>query len=229
MPAIELLNPQAHGQLRLRPARAETPHFVQILVPEFITAAICCPLVFSKDAATGAFYAGAMFGFKPGENLLGTVEERGGFEPLMIQREGFFLSEQHIAIDREHARFSDGEGEPLFDDARQPGTSLRAIQRTLGQIHAGIEQTNSFIAALGELKLIEPIDVSLTFGSERLTLQGLYAVSLDRLRDLDDQSALRLFRTGHLQLAYTMAGSLHHIGRLARLRHRAQGAATRAT
>jgi hypothetical protein len=220
MSTIELLNPQAHGHLRVRPVRADTPHFVQILAPEFTAASVCCPMMFSKDSATGAFYAGAMFGFKPGENLLGTAAERGGFEPLMLQREGFFLSEQHIAIDRDHARFSDRDGEPLFDDAREPGTSLRAIQRTLGEIHAGIERTKSFIAALGELKLIEPIDVSLNFGGERVTLQGLYTVSLDRLRDLDDQAVLRLFRAGHLQLAYTMAASLHHIGRLARLRHR---------
>ena len=31
--------------------------------------------------------------------------------------------------------------------------------------------------------------------------------------------ALRLFRAGHLQLAYVMAMSLRHLGRLARLRN----------
>jgi len=44
-------------------------------------------------------------------------------------------------------------------------------------------------------------------------------VSLDRLRDVDDAAALRLFRAGHLQLAYTMAGSLKQVPRLARLRN----------
>jgi hypothetical protein len=215
---IELLNPQTHGHLRLRPSGADTPHFVQILVPEFMHAAVCCPILFTKDAGTGGFYAGAMFGFKPGESLMRTAAERGGFDPLMLQREGFFLSERHIAIDREHARFSDRDGESLFDDAGQPGASLRAIQRTLGEIHTGIEQTKSFIDALADLKLIEPIDISLDFGGERLTLQSLYTVSLDRLRDLDDHIVVRLFRDGHLQFAYAMAGSLKHIGRLAQLR-----------
>jgi len=220
VPAIELLNPQTHGHLRLRPPGADMPHFVQILVPEFTHAAVCCPILFTKDDGTGAFYAGAMFGFKPGENLLRTAAERGGFDPLMRQREGFFLSERHIAIDRDHARFSDREGESLFDDSGQPGTCLRAVQRTLGEIHGGIEQTKAFIAALATLKLIEPIDVSLEFAGERLTLQSLYTVSLDRLRDLDDHIVVRLFREGHLQFAYTMAGSLKHIGRLAQLRQR---------
>jgi hypothetical protein len=68
--------------------------------------------------------------------------------------------------------------------------------------------------------LIEPIDISLTFADgERLSLQGLYTVSLDRLRDVDDAAALRLFRAGHLQLVYTMAGSLRHLGRFARVRN----------
>jgi hypothetical protein len=220
MPTIELLNPQAHGHLRLRAVTVATPHFVQILAPEFALAAAWCPILFTKDATTGAFYAGAMFGFKAGENLLGTTAE-AGFVPLTLQREGFFMSDRHIAIDRDHARFSDREGEPLFDDAREPGESLRAIQRTLGELHTGLEQTKSFIEALTSRRLVEPIDISIGAGAGRLRLEGLFTVSLDRLRDLDDVNALQLFRAGHLQLAYTMATSLRQISRLARLRERA--------
>jgi hypothetical protein len=216
---IELLNPQTHGHLRLRNVTAATPHFVQVLAPEFAAAAAFCPILFTKDATTGAFYAGAIFGFKAGENLLGSSAD-GSFVPLMLQRDGFFMSDRHIAIDREHARFSDREGEPLFDEAREPGAQLRAIQRTLGEIHNGLELTKSFIDALAGLKLIEAIDISIGAGAGRVRLDGLFTVSLDRLRDLDDSNALRLFRAGHLQLAYTMYSSLKQIGRLARLRER---------
>jgi len=219
--AIELLDPRQHGHLRLRATTPEVPHFVQILAPEFPAAAACCRILFTKDTTTGGFFAGAMFGFKPGENLLASLEDRGGFNPLMVQREGFFISEQNIAIDPGHARFSETEGEPLFDGAQQPADGLRAVQRTLGSIHQGLEQTRAFIAALLELMLIESIDISLGFADgERLSLQGLYTVSLDRLRDVDDPTALRLFRAGHLQLAYVMAASLRHLGRPARLRNR---------
>ena len=225
MPNLELLSPQSHGHLRMLPAERSPPHFVQILASEFAAAATCCPILFTKDASSGGFYAGAMFGFKPGENLLGAANERGGFVPLMLQREGFFLSERHIAIQPDHARFSVTEGVPLFDDSQQPGIALRAIQRTLGEIHGGLEQTAAYITALTELKLIESIDISLNFANgERVTLQGLYTVSLDRLRDVDDAVAVRLFRQGHLQLAYTMAASLRQIPRLARLRDSGSGA-----
>lgn len=223
MAKVELLNHQNHGHLRLRKAPEDVPHFVQIFASEFSVAAACCPVLFTKDPGTGEFYAGAVFGFKPGENLVGGLDERGGYIPLVLQREGFFLAERNVAIDSEHARFSDTEGEPLFNAAREPGDSLRVIQRVLGEIHTGMEQLKSFVAALVELKLIEPIEVSLAFpDGERVSLQGLYTVSLDRLRALDDAAALQLFRSGHLQLAYIMAASLKQIPRLARRRMRAK-------
>ena len=46
-------------------------------------------------------------------------------------------------------------------------------------------------------------------------------MSLDALRDIDDAAALRLFRAGHLQLAYTMSASLQQIQILAQLRNQA--------
>jgi hypothetical protein len=66
---------------------------------------------------------------REGENLLGSVES-GGFQPLMLQRDGFFLSEKHIAIDRGHPRFSETDGDPLFDAAQQPADAL-AIAREI--------------------------------------------------------------------------------------------------
>lgn len=221
MATPELLDSRQHARLRLRAVPLQPPHFLQVLAGEFSAAATCCPVLFTKDTTNGEFFAGAMFGFKPGENFIGTAEESGGFDPLMLRREGFFISGQQIAIDREHARFSETEGEPLFDESGAPAPALRDVQRILGEIHSGLEQTQAFIAALTELRLIEPIDISLTFtDGERLSLQGLYTVSLDRLRDVDDAAALRLFRAGQLHLAYAMAGSLRHLGRLARLRNK---------
>jgi hypothetical protein len=220
LPHVELLDSESHRHLRLCSKTDAAPHFVQIVVSEFTTAAACCPILFTKEAATGNFYAGAMFGFKPGESFMEELTARGGFNPLSLQREGFFIAGEHIAIERGNARFSETDGEPLFDDAQQPASCLRQIQRALGQLQAGIKATQAFIRALADLQLIEPIDISLTFGGELLTLQGLYTVSQDAIRELDDNSALRLLRSGDLQLAHTMHASLKQIPVLAQLRNR---------
>jgi SapC protein len=220
-PRLELLSPDRHRQLRLRRLEEAAPHFVQIVTSEFAAAAASCPILFSKDPATGEFYAAAVFGFKPGESFFDDLRSRGGFTPLTLQRDGFFISGEHISIDRNNPRFSATEGERLFDEARLPSVSLRSIQRSLGELQAGLEQTKAFIHSLTECDLIEAIDIGLTFnGGEHLALRGLYTVSLDALRELDDATALRLFRSGHLQLACIVSASLKQIPILAQLRDR---------
>ena len=217
----ELLSPQDHGQLRLLPRSGVEPHFVEIVPSEFVAAAIACPILFSKNSGTGAFYAGAVLGLKPDEGALKSIEERGGFEPLSLQRDGFFISGERMAIDRANPRFSEVEGELLFDEAQQPSRTLRLIQRALGQLHEGIKQTAGLVRDLMNLKLLEPIDVSLSFDDgQRLKLEGLYTVSRDSLRELEDVHVLRLFRSGHLELAYTIAGSLNQLAVLAHVRNR---------
>lgn len=216
----ELLNPTDHGRLRVRPGSNAVSHFVQIVLSEFRAAATTCPILFTKDATSGAFYAGAMLGFKPGEALPRTAAERAGFDPLNFIRDGFFVSGDRIAIDRSNPRFTEDDGEPLFDGDQQPTARLRHIQRALRDLHAGLDQTQRFIQVLGRLKLIEPIDISLKFDSgERISLEGLYTVSLDSLRALDDKEVLELFRAGYLQLSYTMNLSLNQIAVLAHLRN----------
>jgi hypothetical protein len=60
-----------------------------------------------------------------------------------------------IAIDRDHVRLGEPEGEPLFDDAHEPGKPVRAIQRTRDVIHAGLERTKSLIEELAMSKLLD--------------------------------------------------------------------------
>lgn len=217
----EILNSADHGRLRMRVPSGAVPHFVQIVLAEFRAAAACSPILLTKDATTGEFYAGALLGFKPGEALRRTLGERAGFQPLNVIRDGFFISGEQVAIDRDNPRFSETEGEPLFDGDGQPTVHLRQIQRALRDLHEGLEKTQRFIQTLGGLKLIEPIDVSLKFDSgERLTLQGLYTVSMDSLGATDEAEVLKLFRAGYLQHAYTMNVSLNQIAMLAHIRNR---------
>ena len=219
---LELLSAEAHRHLRVRETPGGVPHFVQVVAAEFASAAACCPILLTKNAGTGQFYAGAMFGFEPGENLLGyTGAAAGAFTPLDFERQGFYISGDSIAVDPNHPRFSTADGEPLFDENGQPRERLRHMQRVLGALKAGVDETDAFIAALLQHRLIEPIDIDLSFDDGRsLALQGLYTVSLDSVADLDDAAALQLFRSGYLQLAYVMAASLKQISALAALRNR---------
>jgi hypothetical protein len=101
---------------------------------------------------------------------------------------------------------------------------MRRIQRALGLLVTGNEETERFIETLVGLRLIEPIDVSLKFDDgKKLQLDGLYTVSLDSIAELGDSDALMLFRKGYLLLAYTIAGSLRQIPVLANRRNERLG------
>jgi hypothetical protein len=218
------LDVREHARLRLRAMPPETPHFVEIVVSEFLAAAAVCPIFLTKNADTGSFYAGAMFGFRPGENLVAAAGERtAAYVPLDRQRAGFYVSGEDIAIDLDNPRFtsSEPEGEPLFEENGEPGPALRGIQRQLARLVEGKRETDAFIATLLELKLVEPIDISLQFDDgEKLVLQGLYTISQDGLHDLGDAEVLRLFRNGSLQSIYAATGSLKQVGELAERRNR---------
>jgi hypothetical protein len=223
MGRLEPLNLESHRLLRVRAPAREGRIFIQIVASEFEAATAACPILFSKSPETGQFYAGAMFGFRPEEPPLTAEDE---FVPHDIERQGFFIAGDEMAVDLEHPRISETTGEPLFDEDGQPTVPLRRVQRALGQLKVGIEFTDAFIRALLDLKLIEPIDISLRFDDgETLHLEGLYTISRDRLHDLEDADALSLFRNGYLQLAHVMIASLQHIRLMADRRNRrlAQG------
>ena len=223
MAELEPLNAEIHRLLRVGAPVPDGRNFVQIVPSEFAAAAATCPILFSKFPETGQFYAGAMFGFRAEEPPLAVDD---AFVPLDVERQAFFIAGEYLAIDPEHPRFSAPDAKPLFDDDAQPSDRLRRIQRALAQLALGVEPAQAFIRALLDLKLIEPIDISLRFDDgETLELQGLYTVARDTLQDLDDADALGLFRSGHLQLAYTMLASLEQIPLMAerRNRHLAQG------
>lgn len=220
MERVELLNGEIHAALRMRRSSREIGPFVRIVTSEFAAAAVACPMLFSKHSETGAFYVGALMGFKTGECLIDSPDGRPAFRPLEVDREGFFAMGENLAFDSAHDRFAGREGESLFDAQGAPTASLKAVQNALGRLMVGAEATDQFIAAMLAHRLIEPIDITLNFDDgERLRLDGLYTISLDALGDLDDATALDLFRAGHMRCAYAMVGSLQHIALMARRRN----------
>jgi len=219
---LELLGAARHAGLRLAEPPRGAPHFVQIVASEFVSAAAVCPIFLTKNAETGRFYAGAMFGFEPGESLLHADVGNGRlFTPLDLQRQGFFVTpDSQIAVDPAHPVFASGRGAELFESDGQPSSALRRVQHALAQLGAGVPETDGFIQALIGARLIEQVDVDLSFDDgQTLNLAGLYTVSLDTLGELGDTAALDFFRRGYLQLIYAMTASLKQVSRLAKLRN----------
>jgi hypothetical protein len=211
----EVLSVEQHSGLCFDPAARRPRQFAQIVASEFSEAALDHPVLFTKRADTGAFYAGALLSLVAGGSLVA-----GTFRPADMDREGFYVDAERIVIDRDHPQFAALGGEPLFDGEGAPSASLRQVQRALARLEAGLSATDQLIQRLLRVGVIEPIDINLSFDSgEKLVLQDLYTVSLDAIRDLPDQDVLTLLREGDLQLCFIQAQSVGHIRRMAQRRN----------
>jgi hypothetical protein len=221
MSNIVPLNSETHRSLRVfggASARyGDNQRFAQVVVNEFPQLVLHYPILLSKDADTGAFFCGAMLGFDRDENLF-LKEGNGheGYRPLNLQRMPFYSTGADLAIDLDHPRVGVESGQLLFTSSGQPTVYLESIAQAFRDLKPGMEMTKLFIATLLQHKLIEPIDISVSFddGTKR-NLTDLYTVNQNVLRDLPDPVVLDLFRRGYLRLIYLMIASLKQIGELA--------------
>lgn len=213
MTNIVVLNNEIHRALHVQPTGEEPRNFVPVIVNEFSHLVVHYPILFSKDAQTGAFYCGAMLGFDTDENLF-LKEGLNVYRPLSLQRGPFYTAGDELAVDLDHARV--GSGQALFTDTGEPTAYLQSIMALFRDLVPGLERTKVFIETLLNLKLIEPIDITAQFddGEER-SLTGLYTINRSALRMLTDVQVLDLFRRGYMQLIYLMIASLKQVSVLA--------------
>lgn len=128
MTNVVVLNSQIHRALRVKgdasAAHGDNQRFVQVVITEFPHLVLQYPILFSKDADTGAFYCGVMLGFDEGENLF-VSEGNGhdGYRPLNLQRLPFYTFGRELAIDLDHPRVN-AEGERRFSTTRARQVSI---------------------------------------------------------------------------------------------------------
>ncbi len=222
MTNIVVLNTEAHKDVRVRAKASarfgDDQRFVPVVVGEFALLAVHYPILLSKDAETGAFYAGAMLGFDDRENLF--LDEARGFDayrPLSLRRAPFFAAGDELAIDLDSPRVSRNDGEALFDETGAPTAYLQGVMAAFRELKPGLERTKRFLETLLSLKLVETVTIDLAFddGTRRIT-EGLYTIDQDALRALPDDAVVDLFRKGYLQLIYLMIASLKQVPVLAR-------------
>jgi hypothetical protein len=218
------LNSEAHKHLKIRADAAvelgDGQRFVPVVLSEFPFLIAHYPLLFSKDAGTGAFFCGAVLGFDEGENLFLDGETgQDCYRPLNLRRMPFYTAGDEIAIDLDHPRVG-GTGDALFTEAGEPTQFLAGIAAALRELRQGGETMKDFIDTLLKLSLIEPLDVTLAFDDGRRELQGLYTINREALAALDDSQVVTLFRSGYLQHIHFMLASLRHIAILATKKNR---------
>jgi len=196
---------------------------VPLVVAEFEKAGAEYPIVFAGEG--DAIAPAIVLGLKDGENLF--LHENGSWDaayvPAFLRRYPFVFATTGengetltLCLDTAYEGVNDkGRGERLFDSSGERTQYLKSMLQFATDYQSQHNLTRQLMAKLVELKLLEPATAQVTLpdGTAR-TLSGFQRVSVERLRALDDETVVELFRTDMLMLIYAHLGSLSQLNEL---------------
>ncbi|AWN15695.1 SapC family protein [Salinisphaera sp. LB1] len=230
------LNRDRHLRLRLQSGTASykfarATNSIPIAAAEFSEAARHYPIVFAGDAPENSVPA-VLLGLRADENLF--VDTDGdwprGYIPAFVRRYPFVLAEQDngedftVCVDEHYPGLNEQEGELLFEDDGSEGAFLTRAIAFLRHFQGQMKRTQSFVARLNELGLLEAkvIQSRMGEGSEPVTLRGFHVINENKLQELTDAALRQLLVNGELAWIYAHLISLANVDALSQ-RLKAEG------
>jgi hypothetical protein len=234
MSQYEILDKEKHRQLRIKTgygaALGDAVMHVMTYPMEFREIQSCYPILFTKDPNTGGFFAAAVLGFEPDQNLfLQDNSWDASYVPALVQRQPFLIAKGGednnanpvVSLDLDHPRVSQDEGEALFDADGGPTEFLNYKIALLDSLHRGLQHGSGFIDTLLEHELLEQITLDITFNDgSKQSLQGFYSIAEKRLYQLKGDVLESLNQAGYLQPAFMAVASLSRIRDIIERRNR---------
>jgi hypothetical protein len=185
------------------------------------------PIFFRRDSK-GEYYAVALLGFSPDENLylegdrwdaryVPGIVARGpfliGFQD--VQEGGEARSKAVVHIDMDNPRVNESEGERVFLDQGGYSPYLQRVMRVLDGLSDGHMMSKAMFEAWIAADLIAPVELEVKItGSEPVKLAGFFTIEREKLAALDSAKLHQLHRTGFLQGAYLVLASHFNLNKL---------------
>ena len=236
MSQYEILSKESHRHLRIKTGYSrelgDAVMYAMTYPMEFRDIQSCYPILFTKDSNTGGFFAAALLGLEPDQNLF--LKEGcwdAAYVPALIERQPFLIATSGegddkppvVSVDLEHPRVGEDGGEALFDSAGNASEYLDKKIALLDKLHQGLQHGSGFIDTLLKLELLEQITLDLAFndGSKK-TLQGFYCIAEERLYQLTGDVLESLNEAGYLQPVFMAVASLSRLRDIIERRNRLQ-------
>lgn len=229
------LNREEHKDLRLKPlndaAFAAKTHSVPVTVADFAPAARDFPILFGGNSLEEAGPL-AMLGLEQSQNLF--VDEQGQWEagtyiPAFVRRYPFVLAENNedkedqnfaVFLDEAYAGFNQEDGERLFNEDGSDTDLLKNAVKFLSEFQELVKRTQVLTARLRELNLLESRNIEVKDPMGTKTINGLFVVNEEKLRQLDATVAGELVADGSMGWIYSHLLSLANIDRLSERSHK---------
>ncbi|HET6552330.1 MAG TPA: SapC family protein [Dyella sp.] len=231
------LNRNDHKDLRIKPIPnlkfASTVHSVPLTGVEFPAAARDIPILFGGLTAADAGPM-ALLGLRENENLFVDADgrwEQNMYIPAFVRRYPFILAEKPagtegddftVFLDEGYEGFG-AEGDRLFKEDGTDSELLTNAVKFLGEFQQHVGRTQWFMEQLRKHNLLEPRNIRLEKDGKSINLNGLFVVSEEKLRQLDEKTTQEFLREGVLGWIYAHLLSLGNIDRVSmRLSQREQ-------
>ena len=134
------------------------------------------------------------------------------------QKEGEFT----IGIDEESKAFSKTDGADIFDDEGKSTLAMEAVIKLLEGDIGGRVHTKKFVDVLEEFDLIDPLTMRVQYEDGQVqTLTGLNSIDERKLQSMDDETFIKLRKTGFLAPIYALIFSVFQLNELMK-RHNQQ-------
>lgn len=230
MADYQLLNKSKHKNLRVATRYTAELGYnagaIMLMNTELRSAQREYPIIFRKHPETGRFIPNALLGFKQDENLFldGKGNWLAGHIPLAAAKGPFIIGFQDIGkgpqpsacIDVADPRVSEGgEGEALFQKDGSLTRYMDYISQVLLLLHDSTKSVMQMTDLFAELDLIEALRLDIQFNNkEKLTFQGGYTISEEKLAGMNEEALKKLHKSGFLAAAYYISGSLDNVQKL---------------
>ncbi len=221
------LSSDSHRDLSVRMLpgvrQAEALNSVPVVLGEFEKVAAEYPIVFAGSGEMTMPVA--LLGLGAEENLFlaGDGSWKGRYLPAFLRRYPFVFASGSddrltLCLDMQYPGVNrDGRGERLFDADGNRTRYLEDTLRFVSDYQAQHSATQRFCARVDDLGLLEEAraEAVLPDGSRR-QLTGFRSIAIDRLKALEDEAVLALFRDDGLRMMHLQLASLEQMSALAR-------------
>ncbi len=220
------LDKSVHSSAKLKPitgyAHASKQALARLLPEEMPRAGHEFPIVFARQG--DLIFPAALLGLSPDINQFVGKDGRwlAGYVPAILQCFPFSLTQDAGHEDKgrfvpmlDESALSDVEGVPLYTDAgelaAEPRLKISTLLKSVAQLGAGAKA----LAALEEMGVIVPWDISLRVGaSGSIVLKGFFRADETALKTLADEKVLELWHSGVLPMLYAHWFSLSRFSAL---------------
>ncbi|MBY0338912.1 MAG: SapC family protein [Acetobacteraceae bacterium] len=223
--SLEPLNPQQHGQLRMRDAGfgfARGLSAIPIAVEEFVPAGRHLAIVF---AAQAPHMPVVIAGLAADHNMLvdaGGRWRKDTYVPSYLRRFPFFLvrvsqesEDLALCLDPKAPQLSTTEGEALFDTAGQPTEMAKRAFDFTRAVEGAFQRTREMAEGLALMGLLQPAALQFERDGKPFRVDGFHAVQREALNKLSAEQLVMLRDKGWLDAIYAHLLSLGGIPELA--------------